>query len=259
MMPMLFITPNLQAELYDEYFWEFSGVRHFPKHRQLVIPTTSEDPYRIRTFVYALDTDLNNFVDILIAIHGVQPIRNAPSFSDFFEETQVQGNGANYSFTIDETSGLSWMEITPANVATFDNKTQDIYDRIVDKLDSPLVSLPEIWTGSDLNQPVYLVDFTRVVGPVGFWQIIYEDGTLVNGNFTTYGPEKPLPTFSTERNTTAYEWPDYNLTIAENVERSSLPRTHSFSVSFPFLSVIITFSTIIAIHTILRIKRRRKR
>jgi len=259
MIPMFFITPNLQAELYDEYFWEFSGVRHFPKHRQVLIPNLAEDPYRIRTFIYALDQDLNNFVDLLVAIHGVQPIRNAPSFSDFFEETQVQGNGANYSFTINEVSGLSWMAITPANKATFDNKTQDIYDGIVDKLGSPLVSLPEIWSGSELSLPVHLADFTRVVGSVGFWQIIYEDGTLVNGNFTTYGPENPLPSFSTERNTTAYDWPDYNLTVAENVERSSLPRTHSFSVSFPFVSVIISFSTIIAVLTIINVKRRRKR
>jgi hypothetical protein len=212
--------------------------------------------------VYALDQTDDGFVDIIVALHGIQSIRNAPSFSDFFEEKKVQGNGGNYSFAINEASGLEWMDITPVNVGTFDNKTQDIYNRIVDKLSSPLVSLPEIWTGSpgsDLRFPVHLVDFTLVVGSVGHWQIIYEDATLVNGNFTTYGPENPLPNFATERNTTLYEWPDYNLTVAENVERSSLPRTHSFSVTFPFLSVIITFSTIIAIYTLVYTKRRIKR
>ncbi len=259
MVPMFFITPNLQAGLYDEIEWAYTGVRHYPKHRQIAIPSLIEDPFRIRTFVYALDQTDDGLVDIIVALYGIQSIRNAPSFSDFFEETKVQGNGGNYSFAINEASGLEWKDITPANVGTFDNKTQDIYDQIVDKLDSPLVTLPEIWTGSDLRFPVHLVDFTLVVGPVGFWQIIYEDGTLVNGNFTTYGPENPLPAFTNERNTTAYEWPFYNLTVAENVERSSLPRTHSFSVGFPFLSVIISFSTIIAIYTLVYTKRRRKR
>lgn len=256
---MFFITPNMQAGLSDEIDWEFNGIRHYPKHRQTVIPSIYEDPYRIRTFVYALDTTDDGFVDLIVALHGIQSIRNAPGFSDFFEESKVQGNGGNYSFAINEVSGLEWMYITPVNVVTFDNKTQDIYARIVDKLDSPLVSLPEIWSGSDLRLPVHLVDFTLVVGPVGHWQIIYEDGTLVNGNFTTYGPANPLPSFSTERNTTLYDWPYYNLTVAENVERSSLPRTHSFSVSFPFLSVIISFSTIIAIYTFIYTKRRRRR
>ena len=258
---MFFNAPNMQAGLFDEIAWKYNGIRHFPKHRQIVIPSLYEDPYKIRTFVYVLDQNDDGVEDLIVALHGIQSIRNAPSFSDFFEETKVQGNGGNYSFAINEASGLTWVEITADNVITFDNKTQDIYERIVDKLDPPLTTrlFPDLWDAYDhLILPVQLVDFTLVVGSVGFWQIIYEDGTLVNGNFTTYGPANPLPTFTNERNTTLYEWPDYNLTVAENVERSSLPRTHSFSVSYSFLSVIISFSTIVAIYTIIYTKRRRK-
>ena len=88
-----------------------------------------------------------------------------------------------------------------------------------------------------------MVDFTSETGVVGHWQKLYKDKTVVNGNFSTFGVDNPLfigPPH--EPYPEEQWWPQYNVTIAQNVERTSLPRTHSLAVDYPFLSVISTFA-----------------
>ena len=261
---MFIFTPVLHKEVIaakhpfvDE--WDFSGTRHLPKHRQMVFPIGEVDPYRMRTFVFLLDTDgYRDTVETIVAIYGVQSIRNAPFYSEFFEETTVVGLRANYSFEIAENSGIQWKILnyddTDNTSIGYDPKYHFLYDEIVGKLK---YRFPELFvqvgstTTDEITMDINLAYLTEVTGLVGHWQIIYEDGTLVNGNFTTYGPTNPI-FWGPGENTTdsrAYEagdyWPDYNLTIAQNVERSSLPRTHSMSVSFPFLFVASSFAVIV--------------
>ena len=257
---MFIFTPVLHKEVIaaehpfvDE--WDFSGTRNLPKHRQMVFPIGALDPYRMRTFVYLLDHDgVRDTVEEIVAIYGVQSVRNAPYYSEFFEETTVSALKANYSFKIEESSGIQWetlnYEDTDVNASGYDPRFHFVYDQIEDKLNW-IYGFPELFVGNRILMDINLAYMTQVTGVVGYWQVIYEDGTLVNGNFTTYGPTNPI-FWGPGENTTdsrAYDsdeyWPDYNMTIAQNVERSSLPRTHSMSVSFPFLFVASSFAVII--------------
>ncbi len=247
--------------------WDFSGTRHLPKHRQMVFPIGALDPYRMRTFVYLLDTDgYRDTVEKIVAIYGVQSIRNAPFYSEFFEETTVVGLRANYSFKIDENCGIEWKvltyEDTDVNSSGYDPKYHFVYDQIGSKLK---YRFPELFDDDEILMDINLAYLTEVSGLVGHWQIIYEDGTLVNGNFTTFGPTKPI-FWGPGQNTTdprSYpadeHWPDYNLTIAQNVERSSLPRTHSMSVSFPFLFVTSSLAVIVFLLVVKRKIRRKQK
>ena len=247
--------------------WDFSGTRHLPKNRQLVIPIWELDPYRMRTFVYLLDTDgYRDTVESIVAIYGIQSIRNAPFYSEFFEETTVVGLRANYSFKIAENSGIQWKILnyddTDVNSSGYDPKYHFAYDQISSKLQ---YRFPELFDEDEILMDINLAYLTEITGLVGYWQILYEDGTLVNGNFTTFGPTNPI-FWGAGQNTTdprSYPeeeyWPDYNLTIAQNVERSSLPRTHSFSVTFPFLFIASSFAVIVVLLAIKGKSRRKQK
>ncbi|MEE9409989.1 MAG: hypothetical protein V3V41_03595 [Candidatus Heimdallarchaeota archaeon] len=258
LITIFMFTPVLQKKVMaaDHPFveeWDFSGNRPFPKNRQLVIPIAGLDPYRMRTFVYLLNEDLNtSTVETIVAIYGVQPVRNAPHYSTFFEEEKVSGLKATYSFKIDDNSGLSWeiinYDTTNSSLPGYDPSRHFLYDQIRSKLS---YRFPELYEDEVIQQPINLAYLPQITGIVGYWQILYEDGTLVNGNFTTYGPTNPI-FWGPGQNTSdsrAYGqedyWPDYNLTVAQNIERSSLPRTHSFRVSFPFSITAAAFSAIV--------------
>ena len=253
--------------------WDFSGTRHLPKHRQMVFPIGALDPYRMRTFVYLLDEDgIRDTVEKIVAIYGVQSVRNAPFYSEFFEETTVVGLRANYSFKIAEESGIQWKTLnyddTDVNSTGYHPKYHFLYNQIASKLKYRFEELFVQVGGSTTDEMIMdinLAYLTEVTGLVGYWQIIYEDGTLVNGNFSTFGPTNPI-FWGPGQNTSdprAYDydeyWPSYNLTIAQNVERSSLPRTHSMSVSFPFLFVASSFAVLVLLITLKRNVRRKQR
>ncbi|MCG3220193.1 MAG: hypothetical protein H7641_02335, partial [Candidatus Heimdallarchaeota archaeon] len=80
-----------------------------------------------------------------------------------------------------------------------------------------------------------------------------------NGNFSTFGPDNPIFVDPQDENNTAYWWPTYNISIAQNVERTSLPRTNSFEIDFSFMGVLIAFSIFSTVFALTRTIRRSKK
>ncbi|MHA1829727.1 MAG: hypothetical protein ACTSX6_13895 [Candidatus Heimdallarchaeaceae archaeon] len=261
----LVIKPTIsQIPPYETGNWDFSGKRHLPKHRQLIIPLEGQDKYRMRTFAYFLDSDedLEGTVDTIVAIFGVQSVRNAPFFSDFFEETSVTGLRATYSFSLETESGIDWLTLTD----DVKNTSSPNYDPLIDYIYRGVESKAKIFVKevfdpslTHLAIPIHLAYLNQTVGTVGYWQIIYDDGTLVNGNFTTYGVGSPLFVDPKDPENEAYWWPQYNLTIAQNVGRSSLPRSHDFKVSISFLSILSGIAVLVLLTQTVKFSRRLKK
>ncbi len=255
-------TITVNAVVGDET-WDYQGVVTQQKNRVKVTPSYIVDPLQMRTFLFCLEQDNITGVDALVALHGIQPIRNAPFYSDFFETTSL---GGLYGFNV-TGEGMSWVTMTEDvmdnGTAEYDEDLAIIYETIINKIKytheelfDPVLYAAFIYV---LELPIHIVRFNTQQGSVGIWQQINKDQTVINGNFTTYGGDLPLYTDPQEPDNTDYWWPQYNVTIAQNFQRTSLPGTHSLGVAFPFLASVAAIGGIAILVTInLIIRRKRK-
>lgn len=255
-------TTTIKAVAGEEK-WEFQGVVTQQKYRVKIIPSFYVDPLQMRTFLFCLEQDNITGVDALVALHGIQPIRNAPKYSDFFETTSL---GGTYGFNV-TGEGMSWVTMTEDvmdnETAEYDEDLAPIYATIIRKIKYTHEDLfdPVLYNQSIyvLILPIHIVRFNTQLGSVGLWQQINKDQTIINGNFTTYGATAPLYTDPKEPDNSAYWWPQYNVTIAQNFQRTSLLRTHSLKVSFPFLASIAAFGSVVVLLAINQTIRRKRK
>jgi hypothetical protein len=249
--------------------WDYQGILNRQNHRIRYIPPYGADPYRRRTFIFCLDSvdDEIKEIDTIVAMHGINALRNAPLYSLFFEESSL---GGKYGFNVSTEAGMDWYhvdwdsDVINASSPAYVPRVKIIYDVVVS---STQFSLPELYDIDDhLIFTVHIANFISQTGVVGHWQQINKDQTVINGNFTTFGPDYPIftgPVNETDPTDYAYPeedwWPQFNITVAQNVQRTSLPRTHSFQVEFPFTAVIASFALAIAIFAVIRRHRRKPR
>ncbi len=251
-------TTTINAAVGEET-WEFQGLVTQQKYRVKIVPSFSVDPLRMRTFLFCLEQDNITGVDALVALYGIQPIRNAPHYSDFFESTSL---GGTYGFNI-TGEGMFWStideDVMDGESAEYDAILAPIYQSIINKIS--YTHKDELFIGDTgiLRLPINIVLLNSQPGSVGIWQQINKDQTVIYGNFTTYGAEAPLYKDPQEPENQDYWWPQYNVTIAQNFLRTSLPRTHNFKVAFPFLASIAIFGGIIVLLTIKQTVRRIKK
>ncbi|MCK4972260.1 MAG: hypothetical protein KAS52_03010 [Candidatus Heimdallarchaeota archaeon] len=254
--PFLSTSTTTINAVVGEETWDFQGVVTQQKYRLKITPSFAVDSFQMRTFLFCLEQDNITGVDVMVALNGIQPIRNAPQYSDFFEVTSL---GGTYGFNV-TGEGMSWVAMTEDvmdnETAEYDEDLAIIYETIVNKI---RYTHTELFIGDTLRLPIYTVILNTQLGSVGLWQQINKDQTVINGNFTTYGETMPLYTDPKEPENTAYWWPQYNVTIAQNFQRTSLPRTHSLKVAFPFLASIAAFggiAVLLAINQTIRRKRK---
>ena len=248
--------------------WDYTGMITKQTYRSKMVPdyvneteiSVAFDALRMRTFIFILDDPLDDDTepDSIVVLHGIGPIRNAPLYSYFFEEPGIAGE--QYSFNVSRDSDVDWIDIDPDSAII--NPIEPVYNAeyhlIYERVKFKTIAFSELYTnGTDLKYTVHLANFISETGVVGHWQKLYKDKTVVNGNFTTFGADNPLfigpphDPFPEEQ-----WWPQFNITIAQNVERTSLPGTHSLAVNYPFLSVISTFT--IGLIIVFSAKRRRR-
>ncbi len=255
-------TVTINAVVGEEK-WEFQGVVTQQKYRVKVIPSYYVDPLQTRTFLFCLEQDDITGVDALVALHGIQPIRNAPQYSDFFETTSLRGK---YGFNV-TSEGISWVTMTEDvmdnETAEYDEELAPIYATIINKIKYTHEELfdSELYAQLiyKLRLPIHIVRLNTQIGSVGIWQQINKDQTIIYGNFTTYGGESPLYTDPQEPENTDYWWPQYNVTIAQNFKRLSLSRTHSLRVAFPFLASIAAVGGIAILIATNQVTRRKRK
>ncbi|MCE7742352.1 MAG: hypothetical protein GOP50_07805 [Candidatus Heimdallarchaeota archaeon] len=271
-----FVNDNLtpiSGELIFTENWDYKGVVNQQSHRVKYIPifptdgvtkSVIEDPYRLRTFIFFLDDieDNDTNPDSIVALHGINEIRNAPLASLFWEEPAP---GAEYGFNVSAESGIEWIDvwddspIVNSSSSQYNQEIDFIYRRVLLKAIA-FVSNPFLFDGLDLIVPVHIAYLLNRTGVVGHWQQINKDQTIINGNFTTYGPDNPIFVGPTHDPYPEDEWwPNFNITVAQNVDRTSRPRTHSLEVDFQFISVLATIGITLTIFTLIKRIRRIKR
>lgn len=264
------ITPATGEMVFTEN-WDYKGIVNQQSHRVKYIPlyptdgvskSVIEDPLVRRTFIFALDDleDLDKEPDTIVALHGINEIRDAPYASLFWEEASP---GAEYGFNVSQENGIEWIDVLPNSPIINDSSplyNEDIYF-IYERVKIKLVAISALWgPGLELNTPVHIAYFINRTGVVGHWQQINKDQTIINGNFTTFGPDNPLFVGPTQNPYDESEWwPQHNITVAQNVIRTSRPRTHSLEVDFQFISVISSLGIVLVMFALVnRIRRMKK-
>ncbi len=251
--------------------WDYKGIINRQNHRIRYSPIYGLDPDMLRTFIFCLDdaTDDDTDIDTIVALHGINPLRNAPHYSLIFESTSL---GGEYGFNVSSELGMAWVDVEydsdviNASSSSYDLAIAEIYDFV--KL-STIYSLKEEGLYDNYTNPVNLVfpvhiaNFVTQTGIIGHWRQVNKDQTVINGNFTTFGADNPIftgPVNETDPTNYAYPedqwWPQFNVTVAQNVERTSLPRTHSFQVNFPFTTIVASFALVLVIFTFVKKSRR---
>ena len=267
--------------------FEYQGIIREQKFRKKLVPSFYDDEthplydvfggYKQRSILFCFDSCLDDDQDVdqLVVIYGVGTLRNAPLYSIDFEATEL---GGVYGLNVSEESGIEWEILTPnvmdKNSSEYDPLHSGIYTLVVNqtwlthteiyKTRNPSIGYTanviyedwELWGFLENLENIIFADLTKNIGSVGTWQQINKDETVINGNFTTFGPENPIYVDPQDENNTAYWWPTYNISIAQNIERTSLPRTNSFEISFSFIGVLIAFTVFATVYAILRISRR---
>lgn len=238
----------------EEIDWEYTGIIKTQSDRLKL--ESSYDPYSIQLHLFLLNDTEEEQTIHLVAIYGIRPIMNAPLYSENFDITSA---GAKYKFKLHADKGITW-----TNITTFDvNNTEYNPDiaLFIEIIRIRLYKHPEFFGGSEetitanLTQTIHLANLTSNIGEVGLWEQVRKDGTIIRGTFHTYGLEEPLY----ENEEIGYKWPDYNITIATDLYRSSLPRTHLVKLSFSFLSFSFALGTAAILITLFSNIRRRKR
>ena len=242
----------------EEIDWKYTGIVNTQSDRLKI--ERSYDLHRLQLHLFLLEDVEDEQTTHLVAIYGIRPIMNAPLYSENFAVTSA---GATYKFNLFDIEGITWTNITTFDennitfnpdiaLFTFDiriklSKHPEFFDAEEDAL-SPHMS-------GNFTQTIYWANLTSNIGEVGLWEQVRKDGTIIRGSFHTYGLEEPLY----ENEETGYKWPDYNITVAKDSYRSSLPRTHSVKVSFSFLSFSFALGTAAILITQFSNIRRRKR
>ncbi len=270
--------------------FEYQGIVHEQKFRKKLIPGFYDEishplydvfgGFKQRSFLFCFDScdDDDEDIDQLVIIYGIGTLRNAPLYSIDFEYTELDGV---YGINASHENGINWVTISPdvmdKALPEYDQFYSAIYTLLVNqtylthteiyKTRNP--ELPytlniiyedwDLWGFHENLENVIFLDLTKNTGNVGIWQQINKDETVINGNFSTFGPDNPIFVDPQDENNTAYWWPTYNISIAQNVERTSLPRTNSFEIDFSFMGVIIAFSILSTVYVITRTIRRRKK
>ena len=271
-------------------YYEYQGIIREQKFRKKLVPQFYDDPsnplydvfggFKLRSFVFFFDScdDIDNDINQIVCLYGINDLRNAPFYSLNFESTEL---GGVYGINLSKEIGVDWVTLSPDVM----NKTLPAYDRFYSAIYTLIVnntylthkelyherpSLPPV-TLSDIYEDwdswglfpelenIVLADLTARTGSVGVWQQINKDQTIIKGNFTTYGPTNPIFKNPQDVNNTDDWWPTYNISVAQNIERSSLPRTHSFEVNYSFVGVLSAFGVIFAVISIRLLSRRSKK
>lgn len=270
--------------------FEYQGIVHEQKFRKKLVPSFYGDEshplydifggFKHRSFLFCFDSCLDDDEDIdqLVVIYGVGTLRNAPLYSIDFESTEL---GGVYGLNVSLENGIDWVTISP-NVM---NKTLPEYDQFYSAIYTLVVNQTylthteiykerddeigytqkviyedwDLWGFTENLENIIFADLTQSTGYVGTWQQINKDQTVINGNFSTFGPDNPIFVDPQDENNTAYWWPTYNISIAQNVERTSLPRTNSFEIDFSFMGVLIAFSIFSTVFALTRTIRRSKK
>jgi hypothetical protein len=270
--------------------FQYQGIIQEQKFRKRLVPSFYDDEthplynifggYKVRSFLFCFDScdDVDEDVDQLVVLYGLGPLRNAPLYSIDFETTEL---GGVYGLNVTGANGVDWVTFSPnvmdKNSSEYDPFYSAIYTLIVNqtwithteifKERNPNIGYTEtviyenweLWGIREDLEDLIFVDLTKNTGNVGTWQQINRDETVINGNFTTFGPEYPIYVDPQDENNTALWWPTYNVSIAQNVERTSLPRTNSFEINFPFIGVLISISLFSTVFALTRFLRRSKR
>ncbi|MHA1954509.1 MAG: hypothetical protein ACW96U_11250 [Candidatus Heimdallarchaeaceae archaeon] len=270
--------------------FEYQGIVHEQKFRKKLIPSFYDDVshplydvfggFKHRSFLFCFDScdDDDEDIDQLVIIYGLGTLRNAPLYSIDFEYTEL---GGVYGINVSHEKGVNWITMSPDVMddasPEYDKFYSAIYTMIINqtylthteiyKPRNP--SLPytlsiiyedwDLWGFTENLENIVLVDLTKDTGNVGTWQQINKDETVINGNFTTFGPENPIFVSPQDENNTALWWPTYNISIAVNVERTSLPRTNSFEIDYSLIGVLLAFSILSTVFVITRRIRRSKK
>lgn len=270
--------------------FQYQGVIREQKFRKKLIPSFYDDEsnplydifggYKQRSFLFCFDScsDDDEDIDQIVVIYGVGTLRNAPLYSIDFEYTELDGV---YGLNVSKEKGVDWIELSP-NVM---NKTSPEYDQFHSAIYTLVVNQTwlthteiynerdpdlgytlgfiyenwDLWGLNETLENIVLADLTQNTGNIGTWQQINKDQTVINGNFTTFGPENPIFIDPQDEYNAAYWWPKYNISIAQNVERTSLPRTNSFEIDFPFMGVLLAFSVFSMVFVFTRTIRRTKK
>ncbi|MHA1199686.1 MAG: hypothetical protein ACTSQF_10200 [Candidatus Heimdallarchaeaceae archaeon] len=274
-----FVNDNLaptSGQLVFTENWDFKGMINQQSHRVKYIPlfptdgvskSVIEDPNVLRTFIFFLDDieDTDKDPDSIVALHGINEIRNAPLASIFWEEPAP---GAQYGFNVSTENGIEWIDvwgdspIVNSSSSQYNQEIDFIYRRVLLKaiafatneflFDDPI--------SRNLLVPVHIAYLVNRTGVVGHWQQINKDQTIINGNFTTFGPDNPIFVGPLHDPYPEDEWwPGYNITVAQNVDRTSRPRTHSLEVDFQFISILATIGITLTIFTLIKRIRRIKK
>jgi hypothetical protein len=290
--PLVSLNINAQEEkcpvLRGNY--EYQGIIHEQKFRKKLIPAFYDDPsnplydifggYRHRSFLFCFDIceDEDEDIDELVVVYGVGTLRNAPLYSIDFESTEL---GGVYGINISHEQGVEWEVLSPSvmdkNSSEYDEFHSAIYTLVVNqtwlshteiyKTRNPNLGYTaniiyedwDLWGLLEELENIVFVDLTKSTGDVGTWQQINKDQTVINGNFTTFGPTNPIFVDPQDENNTALWWPTYNISIARNIERTSLPRTNSFEIDFSLMGVLIAFSVFSMVYALAKIRRRFKK
>ncbi len=252
--------------------WDYKGIINRQNHRIRYSPIYGPGSNMLRTFIFCLDdvTDNDTDIDTIVALHGINTLRNAPQYSLIFETTSL---GGEYGFNVSSEAGMEWVDVEydsdmiNASSSSYDPAIEEIYNAV--RL-STIYSLPELYDNPifpvNLAIPVHIANFVTQTGIVGHWRQINKDQTVINGNFTTFGADNPIftgPVNETDPTNYAYPedqwWPQFNVTVAQNVARTSRPRTHSLQVNFPFTTIVASFALVLVIFTFVKKSRRQIR
>jgi len=267
--------------------FEYQGIIQEQKFRKKLVPSFYDDEtnplydifggYKQRSFLFCFDScdDIDEDIDQIIILYGIGTLRNAPLYSIDFETTEL---GGIYGLNVSEENGVNWVTFSPnvmnKSLPEYDPFYSAIYTLVVNQTWLTHTDLYkerddeigyttnliyeewELWGIKEELENFIFADLTQNTGVVGSWQQINKDETVINGNFSTFGPANPVYVDPQDENNTALWWPTYNISIAQNVERTSLPRTNSFEINFSFIGVLITFAVFSTIYAITRLSRR---
>jgi len=230
------------AQVEDDIDWDFSGLVKYQDDR---VKFDSNNPFKLRYYYHLFYNEAIDASDTIVVLYGLRPVISAPYYSKFFDEGVTD---TQFSYWINDSLDLEWVQITEEifdkNSENYAPEYQTAYNEITNY--TLFKMRDDIWdSNGKLKYPINFVNLSSITGEhIGMWQMIKRDGTIIRGEFTTYGSDKPL--FIDEKS--GLEWPFYNFSIAQDSYRSSLPRSHSFEVAFTFAPVLfagIVFAVIV--------------
>ncbi|UJG40657.1 MAG: hypothetical protein K9W45_12580 [Candidatus Heimdallarchaeum aukensis] len=249
------LTPklNISAQIEEEEIdWDYSGLIKFQADR---IKFDEDSPIKLRYYYHLFYNEETETVESLVVLYGLRPIISAPYYSKFFSE------GATYtrfSYWLNDSYDIDWIDITYESVTdeTSENYAPEyltVYNAIANN--SLFKTRSDVWERTGVIKfPIHFANLSSVIGEtIGLWEIIQRDGTIIRGQFTTYGKTNPI----FEDPKSSYTWPDYNVTVAQDIERSSLPREHSVRVPYSLTSTVLaSFALTLFLNVLKRSKKK---